>query len=77
MLIFRESSNLVKPLRVMQVSLIGLICTPKVFIWWPETGGHHIGSLLNPLLLTVLILITARYRRTNFGMAELVESVKV
>lgn len=76
-LIFRESGNLVKPLRVMQVSLIGLICTPKVFIWWPETGGHHIGSLLNPLLLTTLILITARCGRTNSGIAELVESVKV
>lgn len=49
--------------RVAQVILIAFVCTPKVFIWWPELGGHHIGSLLNPIALVILICVTGKYGR--------------
>jgi hypothetical protein len=56
-LIVCSESQMTK-LRVFQICLIALICTPKTFYWWQEEGGHHIGALFNSLLLLTLILAT-------------------
>jgi hypothetical protein len=54
-----SSSDEVPRWRTFQIAILALVMTPKVTVWWPEEGGHHIGSLLNPLLLISLIVLTA------------------
>lgn len=58
-LILRTYVGRIPLLRVLQTVLIAVICSPMAFVWWPNDGGHHIGSLLKPLLLLGLLFLTA------------------